>query len=530
MSQTIKLPKPVYLVSPVDFPKFEETLQTLAEKYLSADWEWTFKVGGKVQRDIERKDPTNEGLYVIRENTGRQNNNNNIFHTPMKFTPERKHEIILTDKKKTPPPPPPPPPNTISKGVADAMGKRAWQVEKMREEEDKFFKINKNAFEEREILPMRKEIWEWVVTCVSGEHKNLFCTHLVRECDKWDIQQLYRHVKDFLHTENYREYGERLERFFTARPREGEDIFTYISRVDMYEEEILHLQHLAQEAGETLSMPKFCKVWKILSAIEKYPDYRIFTERVQLMTPQEWIVLSPENIRTELHKLHSNKVSLTTQKQNKHTGFGVQVRNPPPPPPLPIGSQAVVGGGRAHSPVRTGGGTYQRGGRSHTPTHNNKNRPRVNTPVRYPIPDKLKFFGCPEGVCLGFFRFGKCPRLEKGKKCSFQHTGGNPQHTGGKGVEENKRSRSFSPIHPNRNNNRNYNNKPHTPYPKTGGVQSGGVQSGGVCQKCGNTHTGICSWNKQCFMCGGLHAAKMCTKQHNTINFGTQHRERRNSV
>ena len=72
MSQTIKLPKPVYLVSPSDFPKFEETLQTLAERYLSADWEWTFKVGGKVQREIERKDPTNEGLYVIRENTGRQ--------------------------------------------------------------------------------------------------------------------------------------------------------------------------------------------------------------------------------------------------------------------------------------------------------------------------------------------------------------------------------------------------------------------------------------------------------------------------
>ena len=43
-----------------------------------------------------------------------------------------------------------------------------------------------------------------------------------------------------------------MERFFTARPKEGEDIFSFMSRMDKYEEEIGHLQHLALEAGETL--------------------------------------------------------------------------------------------------------------------------------------------------------------------------------------------------------------------------------------------------------------------------------------
>ena len=119
------------------------------------------------------------------------------------------------------------------------LGKRDWQIAKLRDGEEKFFKADTNTFEERELLGMRKEIWEWMVLSLEGEHKTLFCAHLVR--DKWDIQQLYKTVREFLHTENYREYEERMERFFTARPKEGEDIFSFMSRMDKYEEEITHL-------------------------------------------------------------------------------------------------------------------------------------------------------------------------------------------------------------------------------------------------------------------------------------------------
>ena len=44
---------------------------------------------------------------------------------------------------------------------------------------------------------MRKEIWDWMVLCIEGEKKNLFCAHLVREVDKWDISQLGHTSKEF---------------------------------------------------------------------------------------------------------------------------------------------------------------------------------------------------------------------------------------------------------------------------------------------------------------------------------------------
>ena len=46
-----------------------------------------------------------------------------------------------------------------------------------------------------------------------------------------------------------------------------------MSRLDKQEEEIGHLQFLAEAAGETLEVPKFYKVWKVLSAVEKFPNY-----------------------------------------------------------------------------------------------------------------------------------------------------------------------------------------------------------------------------------------------------------------
>ena len=54
-----------------------------------------------------------------------------------------------------------------------------------------------------------------------------------------------------------------MERFFTARLKEGEDIFSFMSRMDKYEEEITHLQHLALEAGET-------KNAQILQSLENF--------------------------------------------------------------------------------------------------------------------------------------------------------------------------------------------------------------------------------------------------------------------
>jgi len=520
----VKLPKQIFIQEPADFAKFEETLRTLCEKFLSHDWDWTFRVGGQVQREIEKNDPHNPDLHII---LGRKN----FEEGPFTLIRPSKREIFTGDReeKYTRTPPPPPPHPGVSRGVANAMGKRGWEIERLKKEEDeRFFNIHKHEFEDSELLSVRKEIWDWTVSCVQGEEKNLFCAHLVREVDKWDIHQLYRQVRDFLNTENYKEYGQRLERYFTAQPKNGEDIFTYMSRLDKYREEIEHLQHLATEAGETLVMPKFYRVWKILSAVEKFSEYRIFTDKIQQVSPNEWIKLTPEMIRHELHKIHSNKVSLHQDKEKSVGGTGVgevgfMVRKPPPPP----SSSRSPSSSRASSVVREGRGS------TYTP---NTNTPRADTPGRYPITDQLRHFNCPEGVCLGHFRFGRCPRAQKGKPCHFLHT-----HTIAKENTNTNvgRSRSVSPVPPSHphspsqtQTHTHSTSYTHNPRPShIGGVQNGGVKGDSTCSRCGYIHGSVCLWDKRCYVCGGLHAARVCRKnQTTTVTFGSQGRERRNSV
>ena len=111
------MPKPVYLQKPSDFPRFEETLKSVCEKFLS-DWDWTFRVGGKVQKEIEKKDPTNPGILIIQGYVViKEENERAIFSTPVREGKQRNR-----DRQKNAPPPPPPP--HISRGVAEAMGKR----------------------------------------------------------------------------------------------------------------------------------------------------------------------------------------------------------------------------------------------------------------------------------------------------------------------------------------------------------------------------------------------------------------------
>ena len=53
-----------------------------------------------------------------------------------------------------------------------------------------------------------------------------------------------------------------------------------MSRVDKCKEEIERMEYLAQEAGETLALPKFYLVHKILPGVERYPEYRVFIDKV----------------------------------------------------------------------------------------------------------------------------------------------------------------------------------------------------------------------------------------------------------
>ena len=47
------MPKAIFVAAPADFTRLEECLKSLAEKHISPTWEWTYKVNGKVQQEIE---------------------------------------------------------------------------------------------------------------------------------------------------------------------------------------------------------------------------------------------------------------------------------------------------------------------------------------------------------------------------------------------------------------------------------------------------------------------------------------------
>jgi hypothetical protein len=123
--------------------------------------------------------------------------------------------------------------------------------------------------------------------------------------------------------------------------------------------------------------------------------------------------------------------------------------------------------------------------------------------------------------------------MSKGKPCHFEHpntsnTPRTPTHTPTRSYTPHsntqEKSRSLSPI------TRITPTHSSSGFPNTGGVGGSGGVIGGVCGKCGHSHGGVCLWSKRCFVCGGVHAAKVCPKQQNKFEFGRGGGDRRKSV
>jgi len=297
----MKLPPYVFLNTTGDFKKFEETLKIVAEKNLYPQWDWSIKVGGKIQKEM------------LRANPDCFKGDPKVIEGPKQLKADQKHdEIKLLEYKNIAKngkvaPPPPFRYQHITPQMAEIMGKKGWEVATMGET-DRFFRLDLLDEESPLLLATRKEIWDWCVVCVEGEaQKKLFCTHIVKETDRWDIWHLVKNLRAFLNTENYRTFGEKYRKFYTAGILAGEDIFNFISRLGGYREDIRRLDDLAKEAGTTLGDPQLFESLQILTAIEKIPEYSFYSEKVLQMPSKEWIRLKPEDIRKELLKIHSNK-------------------------------------------------------------------------------------------------------------------------------------------------------------------------------------------------------------------------------
>ena len=83
----MKMPKAIFVAAPADFTRFEKCLKSLADKYLSPTWEWTYKVNGKVQQEIEKKE--NEGVQIIKKTTQKEEKHDiSSFRTPQRESRE----------------------------------------------------------------------------------------------------------------------------------------------------------------------------------------------------------------------------------------------------------------------------------------------------------------------------------------------------------------------------------------------------------------------------------------------------------
>ena len=130
MMKKLTLPRPVYLKEPADYQKFQETLQSICERSLSHDWDWTFKDGGKVHRKLQTTDKDNLLFELLHKEEGIKN---------------EKKQIDEEGKIR------------ISPGISDAMGKTGWEIQKLRQEEDRFYKGNLGVFESKDLLCISKE-------------------------------------------------------------------------------------------------------------------------------------------------------------------------------------------------------------------------------------------------------------------------------------------------------------------------------------------------------------------------------------
>jgi len=108
--------------------------------------------------------------------------------------------------------------------------------------------------------------------------------------------------------------------------------------------------------------------------------------------------------------------------------------------------------------------------------------------VRENVAQQLAHFNCPQGTCLGYFRFGLCPRASKGKSCFY-----NTREKMKQGRVTSDRSMSRSPVSPRVSNTQ--------------------------CDRCGLYHSDVCKWRQACYECGGMHAkskkrkCRSCKKQ-----------------
>ena len=84
-----------------------------------------------------------------------------------------------------------------------------------------------------------------------------------------------------------------------------------------------------------MKVPTFFKTWKMLSAVQRYPEFRFYSEALQQMPREEWIKLKPEEIQHKIKQIQTNKQCFEVKGVPAVSFAARGAPPPPPPPPLP---------------------------------------------------------------------------------------------------------------------------------------------------------------------------------------------------
>jgi hypothetical protein len=152
-AQRMKLPQHVFLNTSADFKKFQETLKILADKNLYPTWDWSFKVGGKIEYKMEQENPGfKNGPKLIDLVDGDQKPKEK--EGDQKLEELKNLNINLADNGKEAPRPPTL--HHITPRMAEVMGKREWERAAVGES-DKFFRLDTLLEESRIFWPPEKK-------------------------------------------------------------------------------------------------------------------------------------------------------------------------------------------------------------------------------------------------------------------------------------------------------------------------------------------------------------------------------------
>ena len=69
-----------------------------------------------------------------------------------------------------------------------------------------------------------------------------------------------------------------------------------------------------------IKIPNFIVVWKIFQAIRKYPQFDFFFKNFLIQKPRQWLVLTPEELVSEVNHYTTN-----TRDLDKEKGVGANV-------------------------------------------------------------------------------------------------------------------------------------------------------------------------------------------------------------